>query len=99
MLFSTRLSLFSLMLAFLLAGQLPARAGESDEGKSGGSESFELMLPPVTVTSEVGSPLNPGAFAERARLEQVPGATNLIRPQEKDRMMTLEDALGSQPGV
>lgn len=58
-------------------------------------------LPTVTVSGEheTGSPLAPSYRQARQRLEQTPGGVNLIAPQEKVRLQTLQDALGLQPGL
>lgn len=57
-------------------------------------------LSPVVVSGQAGSsPLQPGAAQEKARLEQVPGGTNLIEPQKEIRLVTLRDALDYQPGI
>lgn len=57
-------------------------------------------LAPVTVTGQLGKrPLSHSAAQEKAILDQVPGGTNLVQPQEEIRVMTLNDALGHQPGI
>ena len=58
-------------------------------------------LPAVTISAEDGSgaPLAPSLQAERARLERVPGGTNLVTPQQEARLATLRDALDYQPGI
>ena len=58
-------------------------------------------LPTVVVneTEESGTPLSPGYREERRRLEAVPGGVNLIEPQKKLRVQSLQDALGSEPGI
>ena len=57
-------------------------------------------LNPITVSGEApATPLNPGVKAERARLDQVAGGTNLIEPQKETRLVTLRDALDYQPGL
>lgn len=58
----------------------------------------DAALPAVTV-SAVADKLIPSAEAERAKLARVPGATNLIEPQQQGRLLTLGDALGFQPGL
>lgn len=64
----------------------------------------EATLPAVTVRAaddaQAGTaPLRPSVQAERARLEQVPGGTNLALPQQESRLATLRDALDYQPGI
>jgi len=58
----------------------------------------DTALPAVTVNA-VADKLTPSADAERAKLAGVPGATNLIEPQQQGRLLTLGDALGFQPGL
>lgn len=58
------------------------------------------QLNPITVLGDTdGSPLIPSIQAERQRLSQVPGGTNLINPQQESRLATLKDALDYQPGL
>lgn len=57
-------------------------------------------LSPVVVKA----PLTQGALQadlrqEKARLDAVPGGTNLIQPQQELRLVTLRDALDFQPGL
>lgn len=59
-------------------------------------------LPAVTVRSTRASvelPLRNDLATERARLQQVPGGTNLAQPQQEARLATLRDALDYQPGI
>lgn len=57
-------------------------------------------LAPVTVLGKDDStPLQPDLAVERARLDRVPGGTNLIDPQQEPRLYTLRDALDYQPGI
>ena len=59
------------------------------------------VLPDVTVRADQDGrlPLAPSAQRERQRLEQLPGGTNLIQPQQAARLATLRDALDYQPGI
>ncbi|GAB1387275.1 TonB-dependent receptor [Melaminivora sp.] len=60
------------------------------------------MLPAVTVSAESGADgaaLSPSVQAERQRLARLPGASNLVLPQQEARLATLRDALDYQPGV
>jgi iron complex outermembrane receptor protein len=78
----------ALALAFAAAGLTSAHAQEVQS------------LNPITVSGEAqASPLNPGVKAERARLDNVAGGTNLIEPQKETRLATLRDALDYQPGL
>jgi len=78
----------ALVLALAAAGLAPAQA---QDVKS---------LTPITVSGDAqATPLNPGAAAERARLDGVAGGTNLIEPQKEARLSTLKDALDYQPGL
>src|SRR5690606_9207706 len=66
----------------------------------GGAQAQEAAtLSPIVVTGATSSPLQPGPTQERARLDRVPGGTNLIMPQEEVRLATLRDALDFQPGI
>jgi len=61
-------------------------------------------LPSVTVRADAGdgtgtAPLRPARQAEQARLDKVPGGTNLALPQQESRLATLRDALDYQPGI
>lgn len=57
-------------------------------------------LSPVVVSGQgASSPLQPGPKQEKAKLQRVPGGTNLIEPQEEIRLVTLRDALDYQPGI
>ena len=59
-------------------------------------------LPSVTVQSTRASatlPLHETVQAERDKLAQVPGGTNLAEPQKEARLATLRDALDYQPGI
>ena len=59
-------------------------------------------LPAVTVQSSRDGapvPMVDGVDAERARLARVPGGTNLVEPQQQNRLATLRDALDYQPGI
>ncbi|MBV6273410.1 TonB-dependent receptor [Alcaligenaceae bacterium CGII-47] len=57
-------------------------------------------LPTITVSGEPdNSPLQPSIATEQARLNNVPGGTNLIEPQNESRLATLNDALNYQPGL
>jgi len=78
----------ALALAFAATGLTSAHAQEVQS------------LNPITVSGEAqATPLNPGVKAERARLDQVAGGTNLIEPQKETRLVTLRDALDYQPGL
>lgn len=58
------------------------------------------MLAPIVVSGQDnGSPLQPGAKIEKAKLQRVAGGTNLIEPQKEVRLVTLRDALDYQPGI
>jgi len=62
----------------------------------------DTSLPPVTVNASRDStklPLAATVQAEREKLAQVPGGTNLAEPQKKARLATLRDALDYQPGI
>jgi len=57
-------------------------------------------LAPVMVTGQAApGGLEPDARQEQARLQAVPGGTNLIQPQQEVRLVTLRDALDYQPGI
>jgi len=57
-------------------------------------------LSPIVVKAPVGqSVLQADLRQEKARLDAVPGGTNLIQPQEELRLVTLRDALDYQPGL
>jgi len=59
-------------------------------------------LPSVTVQSSRASatvPVRVTVQAEREKLAQVPGGTNLAEPQKEARLATLRDALDYQPGI
>ncbi|MGP1629687.1 MAG: TonB-dependent receptor family protein [Giesbergeria sp.] len=59
-------------------------------------------MPPVTVKASRDSaklPLAATVQAERKKLAQVPGGTNLAEPQKEARLATLQDALDYQPGI
>src|SRR5690606_26063805 len=66
-----------------------------------GAQANEVStLAPVLVTGEGGAtPLQPSARTEAAKLQRVPGGTNLIEPQKEPRLATLRDALDFQPGI
>ena len=58
------------------------------------------ILSPIVVEAPVGqSVLQADLRQEKARLDAVPGGTNLIQPQEELRLVTLRDALDYQPGL
>ncbi len=78
----------ALALALTAAGLTPVQAQEV------------TSLKPITVSGDAqATPLNPGVKAERARLDDVAGGTNLIEPQKETRLATLKDALDYQPGL
>ncbi|WP_322996233.1 TonB-dependent receptor family protein [Castellaniella sp.] len=57
-------------------------------------------LKPIIITGDAqASPLAPSVQAEQQRLNQVPGGTNLITPQQEARLATLRDALDFEPGL
>lgn len=57
-------------------------------------------LSPIVIKAPVGqSVLQADLRQEKARLDAVPGGTNLIQPQEEVRLVTLRDALDYQPGL
>lgn len=59
-------------------------------------------LPTVTVHADrqtVPLPLATTLQAERDKLAEVPGGTNLAEPQKEARLATLRDALDYQPGI
>lgn len=68
---------------------------------SGYALAEEVMeLAPVVITGQsISSPLQPSVQQEKARLDAVPGGTNLIEPQKAVRLTTLSDALELQPGL
>jgi iron complex outermembrane receptor protein len=43
--------------------------------------------------------LSPSATRLRQQLERTPGGVNLVAPQEKVRLNTLQDAIGGEPGI
>lgn len=57
------------------------------------------MLSPVVVSGQASGALAPSVAQARSALQAVPGATNLIQPQQEVRLVTLRDALDYQPGV
>lgn len=61
----------------------------------------DTALPAVTVRAErdASLPLREDLVSQRRRLDQVPGGTNLVQPQEEGRLATLRDALDHQPGL
>ena len=59
-------------------------------------------LPPVVVSGDTDSAtplLSPSATRLRQQLERTPGGVNLVAPQEKVRLNTLQDAIGGEPGI
>lgn len=59
-------------------------------------------LPTVVVhgtEASVTPLLTRGVQAQRQQLARTPGGTNLIQVQEKNRLQSLQDALGSEPGI
>lgn len=61
----------------------------------------DTALPAVTVRAErdASLPLRADLASQRRRLDQAPGGTNLVQPQEEGRLATLRDALDHQPGL
>lgn len=68
-------------------------------GLAGAHAQEVKSLAPITITGSGGSPLQPAPAAEQARLDEIPGGTNLIQPQKESRLATLNDALNYQPGL
>ncbi|NYT59934.1 TonB-dependent receptor [Alcaligenaceae bacterium] len=67
---------------------------------SGAQAQQPATLAPIVITSDAAaSPLQPNPTTERAKLERIPGGTNLIIPQDEVRLVTLRDALDFQPGI
>ncbi|MBK1780076.1 TonB-dependent receptor [Advenella sp. WQ 585] len=58
-----------------------------------------VTLPAIRATLENPSSLRVDTDREQARLNQVPGGTNLVKPQEHIRLNVLRDALDHQPGI
>ncbi|MBF5005848.1 TonB-dependent receptor family protein [Diaphorobacter caeni] len=58
-------------------------------------------LPEVSVvdSSSESPDLEARLAKERTRLNNVPGGVNLVAPQERVRLQTLNDALANQPGI
>lgn len=82
----------------LLASTTPSLSQTSQTSQASPA-SATLPLVTVNASPPPGSPLAPSPMQARQRLEQTPGGVNLIAPQEKERLNTLQDALGNQPGI
>jgi hypothetical protein len=64
------------------------------------AEPSTSTLSPIVIKAPVGqSVLQADLRQEKARLDAVPGGTNLILPQHEVRLVTLRDALDYQPGL
>lgn len=88
------------------AGLLAAAAAAAQAQTGEGNRAAQGQLPAMTVRAteaaaagQEAAPLRPSVAAEQLRLDAVPGASNLVQPQQQARLATLRDALDYQPGI
>lgn len=83
------------LIAAAVLAALPAHAAHAADVAE-----TDAVLPVVQVTGQnLRAALSPSLAAEQERLARIPGGTNLIDTQAQNRLLTLGDALGYQPGL